>query len=142
MSVMASQLGPLTADPSLINPDFIRRLQEQRLLHKREIAFHLAQAEKYGAADEALESMIQAAEKIVAIMFPTPAAARADEATIEDVGGSARWAEAAMAVVGKSPEPPAHNELPAPHGQNDPICDDRTGNSGNSWRSRLLGNAN
>ena len=138
---MASQLGPLSADPSLINPDFIRRLQEQRVLHKREVAFHLAEAEKYGAADEALESMIQAAEKIVAIMFPapTPAIAPPDQAMAETMSGSPSWAETAMTAVGNAPQPPAYNELPSPQGQKDLTSDDRAGSSGNSWRSRLLG---
>src|SRR5271156_5079208 len=103
MNAMDSKSGILPLDSSLINPEFIRRLQEQRVLHKREVAFHLAEAEKYGAADEALASMIQAAEKIVAIMFPAPtkAADAPDEATTEDVSGSQSWRGATMSVVGK-----------------------------------------
>ena len=113
MNAMDSKSGSLSADPSLINPEFIRRLQEQRVLHKREVAFHLAEAEKYGAADEALTSMIQAAEKIVAILFPAlPEAAHAPvEAAIEDMSGSAGWA-AAVAVVPKAAEPVTYNEPP------------------------------
>src|ERR1700681_1168034 len=107
MSAVDSMSGGLPVDSSLINPEFIRRLQEQRVLHKREVAFHLAEAEKHGAADEALASMIQAAEKIVAIMFPasTKADDAPDEATTEDVSGSPSWTEAKMAVVGKAAGP-------------------------------------
>jgi hypothetical protein len=70
MSKVDSKLGLLPVDSSLINPEFIRRLQEQRVLHKQKAALHLAEAEKHGAADEAVASMIQAAEKIAAVMFP------------------------------------------------------------------------
>jgi len=141
MSAADSKSGVLPVDPSLINPEFIRRLQEQRVLHKREVAFHLAEAEKHGAADEALASMIQAAEKIVAIMFPAPtkAADAPDEATTEDVSGSPSWTEAKMAVVGKAAGPLTYNELPTTHGLEDLMSDDRTGKSGNLWRTRLLG---
>jgi hypothetical protein len=137
---MDSKSGVLPVDSSLINPEFIRRLQEQRVLHKREVAFHLAEAEKYGAADEALASMIQAAEKIVTIMFPAPtkAADAPDEATTEDVSGSPSWTEAAMAVVGKAAGP-TYNDLPTTHGLEDLMSGDRTGQSGNLWRTRLLG---
>ena len=140
MGAVDSKAGVLPADSSLINPEFIRRLQERRVLHKREVAYHLAEAEKYGAADEALTSMIQAAEKIVAIMFPAPtkAADAPDEATTEDVSGSASRTEATMAVVGKAAGPLTHNELSTTHGQEDLMSDDRTGNSGNMWRTRLL----
>jgi hypothetical protein len=93
MNAVDSQSGFLPIDSSLINPEFIRRLQEQRVLYKREVAFHLAEAEKHGAADEALASMIQAAEKVVAIMFPAPTKARGGERYSElergDDGG--RW---------------------------------------------------
>jgi hypothetical protein len=140
MSVVDSPSGGLSADTSLINPEFIQRLQEQRVLHKREVTFHLAQVEKHGAADEALASMIQAAEKIVAIMSPAPTTAveTPDETMTETVRGSPGWA-AGVAVVGKVAEPPAYNELPTTHGLQDPMSDDRTGRSGNAWRDRLLG---
>jgi len=138
MSAVYSRSEVLPADTSLINPEFIRRLQEQRVLHKREVAFHLAEVDKHGAADEALASMIQAAEKIVAIMFPAPtrAAAASDDGTTGEVSGSQSWTEATMAVAA---EPLTNNELPAPHGQEELMSNDRMGNSGNSWRARLLG---
>ena len=141
MNAMGSTSGVLPVDSSLINPEFIRRLQDQRVLHKQEVAFHLAEAEKYGAADEALASMIQAAEKIVAIMFPGSAgtAHTPDEATAEDAGGSPSWMEAAMAVVPKAAEPPAYTEPPAPQGLGNLMSDDRAARSGNMWRERLLG---
>jgi len=140
MNAMDSKSGILPVDSSLINPEFIRRLQEQRVLHKREVAFHLAAAEKYGAADEAMASMIQAAEKIVAIMFPTPtkAADAPDEEMTENVSGSPGWREATMAVVGKAAGP-TDDELPAIHGLENLMSDDGTGKSGNMWRTRLLG---
>jgi len=140
MSAVDSQSGALSADLSLINPEFIRRLQEQRVLHKREVTFHLAEVEKHGAADEALASMIQAAEKVVAVLFPTPtkAADAPDEATAEDVSGSPGWA-AGVAVVGKEAGPLTYNALPPSQGLEDPRSDDRTGQSGNAWRGRLLG---
>jgi hypothetical protein len=140
MIAMDSKSGVLPVDSSLINPEFIRRLQEQRVLHKREVAFHLAKAEKHGAADEALVSMIQAAEKIIAIMFsaPTKAADAPDEATTEDVSGNPSWREATMAVVGKAAGP-TYDELPTTHGLENLMSDDRTGKSGNAWRTRLLG---
>jgi hypothetical protein len=140
MSAVDSRSGVLPVDSSLINPEFIRRLQEQRGLHKREVAFHLAAVEKYGAADEALASMIQAAEKIVAIMFPAPsqAADAPDEATTGDVSGSPSWTEAAMAAAGKAAGP-SYDELPTPHGMETLMSDDRTGQGGNMWRTRLLG---
>jgi hypothetical protein len=140
MSAVDSESGILPVGSSLINPEFIRRLQEQRVLHKREVAFHLAEAEKYGAADEALASMIQAAEKVVAIMFPAPtkAADAPDEATTEDLSGSPSWREATMAVVGKAAGP-TYDEPPTPHGLENLMSDDRTGQSGNAWRTRLLG---
>jgi len=140
MSAVDSRSGALSADLSLINPEFIRRLQEQRVLHKREVPFHLAEVEKHGAADEALASMIQAAEKVVAILFPAPtkAADAPDEATTEDLSGSPGWA-AGVAVVGKEAGPLTYNALPTSHGLEDPRSDDRTGQSGNAWRGRLLG---
>jgi len=140
MSAVDSKSGVLPLDSSLINPDFIRRLQDQRVLHKREVAFHLAEAEKLGAADEALASMIQAAEKIVAIMFPalTKAADAPDEATTEDVSGSPSWREATMAAVGKAAGP-TYDELPTTHGLETLMSEDRAGQSGNMWRTRLLG---
>lgn len=140
MSAMDAKSGILSADPSLINPEFIRRLEEQRILNKREVAFHLAQAEKHGAADEALASMIQAAEKIVAIMFPalTGAADAPDEATTEDMGGSPSWAEATMAAVGEAAGSPAFDTLPTTHGVEELMSDDRTEQSGNAWRTRFL----
>jgi len=140
MSAVESRSGALSGDLSLINPEFIRRLQEQRVLHKREVTFHLAEVEKHGAADEALASMIQAAEKVVAILFPAPtkAADAPDEATTEDLGGSPGWA-AGVAVVGKEAGPLTYNALPTSHGLEDPRSDDRTGQSGNAWRGRLLG---
>jgi hypothetical protein len=140
MSAVDSKSGGLPVDSSLINPEFIRRLQEQRILHKREVAFYLAKAEKHGAADEALVNMIQAAEKIVALMFPAPtkAADAPDEATTEDVSGSPSWREATMAVVGKAAGPTS-DELPTTHGLEDLISNDGTGKSGNMWRTRLLG---
>jgi hypothetical protein len=123
----------------LIDGEFIRQLQEQRVLHKREVAFHLAEVEKHGAADEALASMIQAAEKIVAIMFPAPAGATAPvESPAEDVGGRPSLTEAAPAVVGRTAEPPTYYEPPAPRRQENPMSDDRTESSGNSWRMKLL----
>src|ERR1700728_3479743 len=107
MSAVDSRSGVLPGDSSLINPEFIRRLQEQRVLHKREVAFHLAEVEKYGAADEALASMINAAEKIVAIMFPAPtkAADVPDEARAGEVSRGPNWTEAAMALAGKAAGP-------------------------------------
>jgi hypothetical protein len=139
MRAVDSKSGVLPADPSLINPEFIRRLQEQRVLHKREVAFHLAEAEKHGAADEALASMIQAAEKIVAIMFPaSTTAADAPEATTKDVSESPSRTEATMTVVGKAAGPLAHNEPTMTHGQDELMSDNRTGNGGNMWRARLL----
>ena len=101
MNAVDAKSGLFPVDSSLINSEFIRRLQEQRVLHKREVAFHLAEVEKYGAADEALTSMIQAAEKIVAIMSPAPtmAADAPDEARVEAVSRSPNWTEAAMAVL-------------------------------------------
>jgi hypothetical protein len=148
MSTVDSNSRVLPVDSSLINPEFIRRLQEQRVLHKREVAFHLAEAEKYGAADEALASMIQAGEKIVAILFPAPtrAADAPDKAT--NVSGSPSWTEAAMAAAGKAPGP-TYNEPPTPHGPEphglephgleNVMAVDHTGQSGNMWRTRLLG---
>lgn len=140
MSAVDSKPGVLPLDSSLINPEFIRRLQDQRVLHKREVAFHLAEAEKLGAADEALASMIQAAEKIVAIMFPAPtkAADIPDEATAGDVSGRPSWREATMAVAGKAAGP-TYDELPTTHGLENLMSDDRAGKSGNMWRTRLLG---
>lgn len=140
MNAMDSQSGFLPADSALINPEFIRRLQEQRVLYKREVAFHLAEAEKHGAADEALASMIQAAEKVVAIMFPPPtkAADAPAEATTPDVSASPSWAEAAMAVVGNAAGP-TYDEPPTPHGLETLVSDDRAGPGGNAWRARLLG---
>jgi len=140
MRAADSKPGVLPADPSLINPEFIRRLQDQRVLHKREVAFHLAEAEKHGAADEALASMIQAAEKIVAIMFPAPtkAADAPAEATTKDVSESPSRTEATMTVVGKAAGPLTHNEPTMTHGQEDLMSDNRAGNSGNMWRARLL----
>ena len=140
MNAVDSKSGVLPVDSSLINPEFIRRLQEQRVLHKREVAFYLAKAEKHGAADEALVNMIQAAEKIVALMFPAPtkAADAPDEATTEDVSRSPSWTEAAMAVVGKAAGP-TYDELPTTQGLENLMSDDRTGQSGNMWRARLLG---
>jgi hypothetical protein len=140
MSAMDSRSGVLPGDSSLINPEFIRRLQEQRVLHKREVAFHLAEVEKYGAADEALASMISAAEKIVAIMFPAPtkAADAPDEARAEEVSRGPSWTEAAMAVVGKAAGP-TYDELPTTQGPENLMSDDRTEQSGNMWRTRLLG---
>jgi hypothetical protein len=132
-----SEVPPV--DSSLINSEFIRRLQEQRVLHKREVAFHLAEIDKHGAAEEALESMIQAAEKIIAIMLPVPAkdAEAPDEAPAEDVGDLPGWTEATMAVVGKPAEPLVHNEPPAPHGQ-EALMSHRAESGGNLWRARLL----
>jgi hypothetical protein len=140
MSTVDSR-GVLPADSSIINPEFIRRLQEQRDLHKREAAFYLAQAEKHGAADEALVSMIQVAEKIVAILFPVgvKAADAPDEATTESVSSHPGWTEATMAIVPKAAIPPTYNEPPATYGLEDLISDDPTGKSGNMWRTRLLG---
>ena len=140
MNAVDAKSGVFPVDSSLINSEFIRRLQEQRVLHKREVAFHLAEVEKYGAADEALASMIQAAEKIVAIMFPTPtkAADAPDEATTEDVSGSPSWRGATMAVVGKAAGP-TYDEPPTTHGQENLTSDDHTGQGGNMWRTRLLG---
>ena len=137
MSAVDSKSGVFPVDSSLINPEFILRLQEQRVLHKREVAFYLAKAEKHGAADEALVNMIQAAEKIVALMFPAPtkAADAPDEATTEDVSGSPSWTEATMAVVGKAAGPLTHNELPTTNGPQDLMSDDRTGKSGNVYNS-------
>jgi hypothetical protein len=95
MNMMDSRSSAFPADTSLINPDFIRRLQEQRILHKREVAFYMAEAEKHGAADEALASMIQAAEKVVAILFPAGgrAADASVEAPAEDMRGAPDWTD-------------------------------------------------
>ena len=138
MNAVDAKSGLFPVDSSLINSEFIRRLQEQRVLHKREVAFHLAEVEKYGAADEALTSMIQAAEKIVAIMSPVPtkAADAPDEAPA--VSRSPNWTEAAMAAVGKAAGP-TYDEQPATQGQENLMSDDHTGQSGNMWRTRLLG---
>jgi hypothetical protein len=140
MNAMDSRSGVLPVDSSLINSEFIGRLQEQRNLHKQEVAFHLAEIEKYGAADEALASMIQAAEKIVAIMFPasTKTADTPHEATTVELSRSPNWTEAAMAAVGKAAGP-SYDEPPPPHGLETLMSDDRTGQSGNMWRTRLLG---
>jgi len=141
MSAFDPQPGLLLADPSLISPEFIRRLHDQRALYKRQVAFHLAEAEKHGAADEALASMIEAAEKVVAIMFPASmeAADAPDETETEDGSVSPSWTEATMAVVGKAPEPVISNALPATHGLETLRSDDRTGHGANVWRARLLG---
>lgn len=142
MSSVDSKPGVLAADTSLINPEFIRRLQAQRVVHTREVAFHQAEAEKHGAADEALASMIQAAEKIVAMMFPTPAQAAADApygATPQEANSSPSWTEARMAVAGEPAGRLAYSEAPAAHGLEDAMSDDRTEKSGNMWRARLLG---
>ena len=48
MNAVDAKSGLFPVDSSLINSEFIRRLQEQRVLHKREVAFHLAEVEKYG----------------------------------------------------------------------------------------------
>ena len=140
MNAVDSQSRFLPVDSSLINPEFIRRLHEQRVSYKREVAFHLAEAEKHGAADEALASMIQAAEKVVAIMFPAPAKTTdaPDEATTKDVSGSPSWREATMAVVGQATGPSC-DELPTPQGVETLMSDDRAGPGGNAWRTRLLG---
>jgi hypothetical protein len=141
MSAADSRSGVFPADTSLINAEFIRRLQDQRALHRREAAFHLAQVDKHGAADEALENMIQAAEKIVAIMLPAVAGG-ADapvEAAAEDMGGRTDGTEAAMGGVGQAAGPLTHPEVPTPHGEEDLMSDIRTGTGGNSWRARLLG---
>jgi hypothetical protein len=140
MDAMDSRSGFLPADSSLINPEFIRRLHQQRVLYKREVAFHLAEAEKHGAADEALASMIQAAEKVVAIMYPAPskAADAPDETTTEDARSSPTWREATMAAVGTTAGP-TYAEPPTPHGLENLMPDDRAGQSGNAWRTRLLG---
>jgi hypothetical protein len=124
----------------LINPEFIRRLQEQRALHKREAAFHLAEVDKHGAAEEALESMIQAAEKIVAILSPAPTKAddAPDEPTAEDVSDRPSWTAATTPAARPATAPPTHDELPTRHGQEDLMSDGRAGNSGNLWRARLL----
>lgn len=129
------------ADSSLINSDFIRRLQEQRALHKREAAFHLAQVDKHGAAAEALESMIQAAEKIMAIMMPAPTGGADVPAGIstEDVSDMPRWAETPTAIVGQAEVSFTHTALPTPQVHEDVTSDLRTGTGGNSWRARLLG---
>jgi hypothetical protein len=130
----------------LISPEFIELLQEQRDLHKREAAFYLAEAEKHGAADEALVSMIQAAKKVVAIMFPVggtaadaPEEAAPDEPATEDVGDSPSRTEATLAVVPKAATPPTLDEPPATPGVEDLTSEDRAGAGGNMWRSRLLG---
>lgn len=139
MNAVAAKSEVFSADPSLIDRDFIRRLQQQRALHKQEAAFHLAEVEKHGAADEALASMIQAAEKIVAIMFPasTMPAAPAG-APAEDLRDGSSLAEAAIAAAGHAAGPVIHNAPPAANGQEDAISDDRTESSGNSWRMRLM----
>jgi hypothetical protein len=140
MNAMDSQSGFIPVDSALINPEFIRRLHEQRVLYKREVDFHQAEAEKHGAADEALASMIQAAEKVVAIMFPAPTKApdARDEAPTEDVSGSPSWREATMTAVEKTAAP-TYDEPPTPHGLENLMSDDRTAQSGNAWRTRLLG---
>jgi hypothetical protein len=141
MNMMDSKAGTLLADTSLISPEFIRRLHEQRVLHKREVAFYMAEAEKHGAADEALASMIQAAEKVVAILFPVgvKTADAPDEAPTEDMSSSPSWTEATMAVVPKTAEPLTYTEPPTAHGLEDLMSDDHAGKSGNAWRARLLG---
>ena len=141
MSAVDVRAGVLPADSSLINSDFIRRLQEQRTIHKREVAFHLAQIDKHGAADEALESMIQAAEKIMAIMLPGQAKAADAPAriTAEDVSDTPRWTEAPTAMAGQADGLPSYTPLPTPQAHEDLMSDVRTGTGGNSWRARLLG---
>jgi hypothetical protein len=148
MSSVDSKSGVLPADSSLINPDFIRRLLEQRVQHKQEVTFHLAEAEKHGAADEALASMIQAAEKIVAIMFPAapkaadaPHQAKADapqQAKTEGVSGSPTWTEPTLTVVAKAAEPLTDNAAPTTDGPGVVTSDDRTETSGNVWRTKFL----
>src|ERR1700761_3215044 len=140
MNMMDSKSGPFPTDSSLINPDFIRRLHEQRVLHKREVAFYIAEAEKHGAADEALATMIQAAEKVVAILFPdgVTAADAPDRAAIETMSSGPNWTEAAITAAPKAAEPLAYSEPPMTHGPADLRSEDRTGGSGNTWRARLL----
>jgi len=142
MNMMDSRPGPIPADSSLINPDFIRRLQEQRVLHKREVAYYMAEAEKHGAADEALASMIEAAEKVVAILYPAEAKAAdmPDEAPAEDMTSAPGWTEAAMTVTPTATEPSTCTEPPTAHGLQELMSDDRAAASGNAWRARLLGN--
>jgi len=141
MNMMDSRSGALPTDTSLINPDFIRRLQEQRVLHKREVAYYTAEAEKHGAADEALANMIQAAEKVVAILYPAgiKAADAPDQAPAQEMISAPDWTEAAMAAVPKAAEPVTYTEPPASPGLEELMVDDRTGASGNAWRARLLG---
>jgi hypothetical protein len=141
MNMMDSRAGAFPADTSLINPDFIRRLQEQRVLHKRQVAFYMAEAEKHGAADEALANMIQAAEKVVAILYPggMEDASAPDEAPAADMSSAPDWTEAAMAAVPKAPDPVAYSAPPAAPSL-EAMSDDRTGTGGNAWRARLLGN--
>lgn len=139
MDIAASRPVAFSADPSLIDSEFIRRLQEQRVVHSREAAFHLAEAEKHGAADEALVSMIHAAEKIVAIMFPgQPMAVAPVEAPAADLRDSPSLAEAAIAAAGHAPAFATHNAPPAANGQESLMSSDRTESSGNSWRMRLM----
>jgi hypothetical protein len=158
MTALASKSGLHSADPSLISPEFVQRLQEQRALHKREVTFHLAEAEKHGEADEALASMIEAAEKIVAIMGPAPTKAAdahreaktvdapreaktADaprEAKTEVVNPGPSWTEPTLAVVAKAAEPTARNEAPMTSELEDDSSDEQTESRGNVWRTRLL----
>jgi len=141
MNMMDSRSGAFPVDTSLINPDFIRRLQEQRVHHKREVAFYMAEAEKHGAADEALANMIQAAEKVVAILFPAggKVADAADEAPAKDVSGASDWAETVMTAAPKAAEPVSYTAPPPAPGLEEIMSDDRAGASGNAWRARLLG---
>ena len=143
MNAMDVRPGVLPVDSSLINQDFIRRLQEQRTLHKREVAFHLAEIDKHGAADEALESMIQAAEKIMAIMMPgsMPGGELRVEAATEDVSRVPSWAEAPMAEVGNAKEPPALTTSPTPQSHGNLVSGEHSEASGNSWRARLMRSA-
>lgn len=143
MNAMDVRSGVFPADTSLINAEFIRRLQDQRALHKREAAFHRAEIDKHGAADEALESMIQAAEKIMAIMGA--GAARApdafDEATPEAVSERPAWTEATTPAIENAEPPQTYVAQPATYGHEALMSADRAANAGNSWRAKLLGGA-
>jgi hypothetical protein len=140
MNMMDSRSGTFPADTSLINPDFIQRLHEQRVLHKREAAFYMAQAEKHNAADEALESMILSAEKIVAILFPAGAKAAdaPDAAAAEPAAAGANWIRDAIADIPQAAGPLTYNVPPA-HALEEMSFADRAGTSGNAWRARILG---
>ncbi|HEX4506026.1 MAG TPA: hypothetical protein VH722_09875 [Alphaproteobacteria bacterium] len=101
----------------------------------------MAEAEKHGAADEALANMIQAAEKVVAILYPAgvKAAGAPDEVPAEDMRSAPDWTETVMTAVPNAAEVPAYTEPPTTHGLEDLLSDDRAATGGNAWRARLLG---